>query len=123
MKKENIFRNTKNWYLTKSNYVSQHLIKFAVSNAGSNILDLGCATGQYCQKLNELDFKCVGVDVNLEYISNAKKKNIEAYVMNGKSLDFTDNFFDTVLLFEILEHIEYPDIILREARRVAKKMY
>lgn len=123
MKKENIFRNTKNWSLTKSNYASHYLIKFAVSNSGSNILDVGCATGEYCQKLNKLGFKCAGVDVNLEYIANAKKNGIEAYVMNGKSLDFADNSFDTVLLFEVLEHVEYPDNILREVKRVVKKMY
>jgi len=121
MKKENIFRNTKNWYLTKSNYVSHHLIKFAVNNAGSNILDVGCATGEYCQKLNDLGFKCVGVDVNSEYITKAKKNSVEAYIMNGKSLDFMDNSFDTVLLFEVLEHVKCTDIILKEAKRIAKK--
>jgi len=121
MKKENIFRNTKNWYLDKSNYTSQSLIRFAVNNAGSNILDVGCATGEYCQKLNDLGFKCVGVDVNSEYIVKAKKNGVEAYVINGKCLNFTDNSFDTVLLFEVLEHVKYPDIILKEVKRVAKK--
>jgi len=121
MKKENIFRNTKNWYLTKSNYVSYHITKFAVNNAGSNILDVGCATGEYCQKLNDLGFKCVGVDVNSEYIAKAKKNGIEAYIMNGKSLDFMDNSFDPVLSFEVLEHVECPDIILKEAKRIARK--
>lgn len=122
MKKENIFRNTKNWYLDKSNYTSQNLIKFTVNNAGTNILDVGCATGEYCQKLNGLGFKCVGVDVNSEYIVKAKKNGVKAYVMNGKSLDFTDNSFDTVLLFEVLEHVKYPDIILKEVKRVAKNV-
>lgn len=122
MKKENIFRNTKNWYLDKSNYTSQSLIKFTVNNAGTNILDVGCATGEYCQKLNGLGFKCVGVDVNPEYIIRAKKSGVKAYVINGKSLNFTDNSFDTVLLFEVLEHVKYPDIILKEVKRVAKNV-
>ena len=121
MKKENIFRNTKNWYLDKSNYTSQSLIKFTVNNAGTNILDVGCATGEYCQKLNGLGFKCVGVDVNPEYIARAKKSGVKAYVINGKSLNLTDNSFDTALLFEVLEHVKYPDIILEEVKRIAKK--
>jgi len=108
MKKENIFRNTKNWYLDKSNYTSQSFIKFTVNNAGTNILDVGCATGEYCQKLNGLGFKCVGVDVNPEYIARAKKSGVKAYFMNGKFLNLTDNSFDIALLFEVLEYVKYP---------------
>ena len=121
MKKENIFRNTKDWYLTKSNYTSHSLINFAVSNSGSNILDVGCATGEYCQKLNGLGFKCVGVDVNSEYITKANKNGIEAYVMSGESLDFPEDYFDTILLFEVLEHVNDPNGILKEVKRLAKK--
>ena len=121
MKKEEIFRDTKNWYLDISDYASQHLITFAVNNAGDKILDAGCATGEYCQKLNGLGFKCAGVDVNPDYIAKAKKNGVEAYVMNGKALDFSNNFFDTVLLFEVLEHVNDPNGVLKEAKRVAIK--
>lgn len=121
MKKEDIFRDTKNWYLNTSNYASQHLITFVVNNAGNKILDVGCATGEYCQRLNGLGFKCVGVDVNPGYVAKAKKNGIKAYIMNGKSLDFSNNSFDTVLLFEVLEHVSDPDSVLKEAKRIAKR--
>jgi len=121
MKKEDIFRDTKNWYLDTSNYASQRLITFAVNNAGNKILDVGCATGEYCQRLNELGFKCVGVDINSDYVAKAKENGMKAYVMDGKSLDFPDNSFDSVLLFEVLEHVDNPDGVLKEAKRVARK--
>ena len=35
---------------------------------------------------------------------------------------FEDKSFDTVILFEILEHVSRPVEILKEAKRVAKKM-
>ena len=75
MKYEEIFRDTKNWYKIRSNYVSENLIDFAVEHAGDTILDAGCATGEYIQRLSTLGYHCVGADVNSEYIDMAKQKN------------------------------------------------
>jgi len=41
--------------------------------------------------------------------------------MKGDDLKFQNNSFDTVLLFEVLEHVENPYKILKEAKRVARK--
>lgn len=121
MKKKEIFRNTRDWYSNIEGYSSKDLINFAIKNSGKSILDIGCATGEYCQKINEMGYQCVGIDSNQKYIDKAKEKGIEAYVMDGGSLEFPDNFFDTVLIFEVLEHVEAPDEILKEAKRVVKK--
>ena len=121
MKKEEIFRDTDMIYLEWNNYASPKLIKFAAKYAGERILDIGCSIGEYSQKLNSLGFNCVGVDYNQKYIEKARMKGVEAYVMDAYHLDFEDNSFDTVLMFEILEHLENPKLALNEAKRVAKK--
>jgi len=121
MKKEEIFRDTKNWYLEIQNYASDDLIKFAAQYAGDKILDVGCATGDYCNKLKKLGWECVGVDINPKYIDRALENRIEAYVMSADNLKFPDNSFGTVLLFEILEHVANPHGVLEEAKRVATK--
>ena len=54
IKKEEIFRDSKNWYLNKVGYVSSQLINFSVRYAGKRILDIGCATGEYCRNLTML---------------------------------------------------------------------
>lgn len=119
MKKE-IFRDTKEWYLEES-YVSPKLIKFVSKYAGKNILDIGCATGAYCKKLKYKGFECTGVDINQEYIKKAREDGIKAHVMDIKNLKFEDNSFDTILLFEVLEHIDDLNIALDEVKRVASK--
>lgn len=117
-----VFRNTENFYLKETkDLASPHLIKFATERAGEKILDIGCATGDYCLQLVRQGFKCVGVDNNVEYVEKAKSKGVEAYTMEASSLDFEDKSFDTVILFEILEHATNFSKILKEAKRVARK--
>ena len=106
MKKNEIFRDTKNWYLDQENYVSPQLIDFTVLYAGKKILDLGCATGDYSNNLKSIDYECTGVDINPEYIEKTREKGIDAYLMEGDNLKFPNNSFDTVLLFEVLKHVD-----------------
>lgn len=121
MDKNEVFRDTRDWYLENKDYIWPNLIKFTMKNAGKRILDLGCATGEYCSNLEDIGFKCTGVDINPKYIEKALEKGIDAYEMEGDNLNFPDDAFDTVLIFEVLEHIPDPYPILKEARRVARK--
>jgi len=121
MKKNEIFRDSKNSYPKEAGYASSRLVDFAIQHAGKRILDVGCATGEYCRILNKQGFECVGVDMNPEYVANARASGVEAYCMDAESLKFADNSFDTVILFEVLEHLNNPDCVLKEVKRVARK--
>lgn len=121
MEKEEIFRNTTDYYLKQHIGVHSDLLNFATKYGGNKILDIGCATGAYSKKLNELGYSSIGIDINPDYIRIAQDQGIEAYQMSAEHLDFPDNYFDSVLLFEVLEHVNDPYVIIKEASRVAKK--
>jgi ubiquinone/menaquinone biosynthesis C-methylase UbiE len=121
MKRENAFRDTNNWYTNRCGYASPNLVNFAMGHAGNRVLDIGCATGEYIQKLKDYGFECVGVDANPKYVKEANTKGNEVYNMDAKHLELPDKSFDTALLFEVLEHIDDPAEVLKEAKRVSRK--
>jgi ubiquinone/menaquinone biosynthesis C-methylase UbiE len=95
-------------------------IRFARRHAGSTVLDLGCGFGAYSGVLQQEGLNCVGCDVNLEYLRTAQRSGLP--VANVDSvLPFRDGSFETVLMFEVLEHVASAEKVLCEAFRVARK--
>lgn len=119
--REEIFRDTGNYYLTAKIKADKFLVAFARTRAGRRLLDVGCATGAYCLELARYGFDCAGVDINDNYVKLAWHRGVRAAVMDAERLGFPDKSFDTVLLFEVLEHVGCPEKIIREAGRVARK--
>ncbi|MFH1712795.1 MAG: methyltransferase domain-containing protein [Candidatus Jacksonbacteria bacterium] len=58
----------------------------------------------------------IGTDVHIQ-----PKTFIPIIQYDGKKLPFPDESFDAVILVDVLHHDEHPEIILEEAKRVAKK--
>lgn len=89
--------------------------------AGKKVLDVGCGTGIYVDYLSKKGFDAWGLDFVEEFISRAKKsKKGSFFIGKAEKLPFKDLEFDTVILFNTLEH--GPDkLILKEAKRVAKR--
>ena len=95
-------------------------VRFAAKHAGQRILDLGCGYGAYSLALLKEGRSCVGCDVNLQYLKKAAASGLPAVAAEGP-LPFSDKSFDTVLLFEVIEHVPPIEAILKEAFRVARK--
>lgn len=116
-----VFRDTKTLYHTMpEDAVAKQLISFVKKHAGQTILDLGCATGNYSVLLNQEGFSIKGADINPSYVKRTQERGIDAVVING-TVPFPDKSFDTVICFEVIEHVENVEALLREAKRLAKK--
>jgi len=94
-------------------------VRFARRNAGASILDLGCGFGAYSLALIDEGRKCIGCDINLAYLRSADHRLPVVNV--DTSLPFRERSFDSVLIFEVLEHVANIDNVLAEAFRVARK--
>ena len=116
-------RDTKNWYLDKEplSLVSPGIIAFIKKRAGRRILDFGCGPGGYSARLNDLGFDCLGADINEQYLQKAAQLGVKTRHLTGPRLDFPDEYFDTTIMVEVLEHLDDPAAAVAEAARVTKK--
>jgi ubiquinone/menaquinone biosynthesis C-methylase UbiE len=95
-------------------------VRFAARHAGERVLDLGRGYGAYSLALLSEGRRCVGSDINLQYLKTAVSAGLPVVAAEG-CLPFPDQSFDTVLLFEVIEHVPQIRDILKEAFRVARK--
>jgi SAM-dependent methyltransferase len=114
-------RDTRSWYREADpmSQVDLALLEHVADRCGRTVLDLGCGLGGYTRALEERGFDCRGLDVNGEYVERARALGVRADVYDGERLPVEDRSVETVILIEVVEHLEEPAALLREAGRVA----
>lgn len=89
----------------------------------SKSLDIGCGVGYACKMLKEKGFEVHGIDISESALIEAKKNLPDGEFKLAKAsgkIDYSDNFFDTVICLGVLEHITNPSDVVKEAFRVLK---
>ena len=116
-------RDTRSWYRDADalEQVDDSLVEFVAEHGGQRLLDLGCGLGGYSKRLAERGFEVVAFDVAAEYVERARTLGVDARHYDGERLPLEDGSVDTVFLLEVIEHLEDPARLLREARRVARR--
>jgi SAM-dependent methyltransferase len=116
-------RDSRSWYRDADpmGQVDYALVDFVEAHAGPVVLDVGCGLGGYSKALGERGFECRGLDVVEEYVARARGLGVRADTYDGTRLPVADGGVDTVILVEVLEHLDDPRELLLEARRVARR--
>ena len=96
---------------------------------GNKILDIGCAEGLLIHLLSAKK-TCVvyGVDIcdksikiAIENNKDCVGKNVFLKTQDAENLDYDNNFFDCVVMGEVLEHVNNQNIVLGHVKKVLKK--
>jgi SAM-dependent methyltransferase len=84
----------------------------------ASILDIGCGDGTIDQKIlnRRSDVSIAGIDLFVRPSSRAP-----VIVFDGNRIPYRDESFDVAMFIDVLHHTQNPAILLREAKRVAKK--
>lgn len=92
---------------------------------GQRLLDVGCGTGAFTVELGKPFEEVVGVDVQTNYLDAFRARaagdpRFRVLEMAAERLDFPDEYFDTIVSIETLEHVTDPNQAAAEMARVLK---
>jgi len=104
------------------NHPAMKLLK-KLAKPNIKILDLGCGEGTRLNYLCRNPKNCVGIDISSKAIELARKSypNISFLNANLEKLPLKNETFDLVYSAFVLEHLEKPEKVIKEAIRVLKK--
>jgi SAM-dependent methyltransferase len=95
---------------------------FVAPHVHGVLLDVGCGRGYGFEALAHRSSAQVGIDVSIQFLAKARDQFPGVFFAsaNGNALPLTDNSFDSVIAFEVIEHIKDDLLFLRELKRVAR---
>jgi SAM-dependent methyltransferase len=85
----------------------------ALPSEPSNVLDIGCGSGEIGSDLEDAGHRVVGVEVLAR-----ETCAIPFARFDGRRLPFADDAFDHAVIVDVLHHTADPTAVLAEARRV-----
>jgi 2-polyprenyl-3-methyl-5-hydroxy-6-metoxy-1,4-benzoquinol methylase len=83
------------------------------------ILDIGCGRGNLLKILKQTGCDCYGIE-RREFPIDDGFENIHIYKDKLESISFTEGFFDVVIIWHVLEHIDDPILTIRETARILR---
>jgi len=87
--------------------------------ANQKVLDVACGVSKLCQSLSS---NVYGLEINPQAVKEVRRSGIRVKRADiEKRWDFPDNFFDIVYANHIIEHLQNPDHLITESKRVLKK--
>jgi SAM-dependent methyltransferase len=93
---------------------------------GDIVLDVGCGMGTTTGEITKnAAIKCIGIDYDSDSLAVAKALNPNGTYLNEncEKLSFKDNYFDTIILRDVLHHLKGEadfNLVRKELIRVAK---
>ncbi len=94
-----------------------------VTGAGYRILDIGCGSGAVAKLLTANGHVVDGITISNAELDEAKKVLRNGYIYNlenGLPAEIADNEYDYIICSHVLEHIAFPEKLLKDIKRTLK---
>jgi len=89
--------------------------------SGKNLLDIGCAQGFFLFSASKAGYTTKGIEISQDAAAYAIREfGLDVEAKPFEELRFPGNHFDVVTLWQVLEHVPYPLMMLKEVHRILK---
>lgn len=86
------------------------------------MLDVGCGEGRFLKIAHDNGWQVYGQEISDEVVNSIQTKyNLNVRAGKLKDLNFPDNYFNIVIMLNVIEHLTDPSEYLREIYRIMKK--
>jgi ubiquinone/menaquinone biosynthesis C-methylase UbiE len=106
-----------------------NLVRLCGGVPHASLLDVGAGEGSILSRLAELGFgeSYTAIEVSESGLGAIRSRNLPALVdcrrFDGERIPYADASFDLAVLSHVVEHVENPRALLREAKRVARRVF
>lgn len=117
------------WYALMAVDKSQNVMSICADVPHDSILDIGAGPGAVLHELDAAHFgtRLSAVEISATGLSALRARPwahlVEAREFDGYHIPYADDAFDLAILSHVVEHVEHPRLLIREAARVARHLY
>ena len=103
---------------------SKHLKKIRANSRGmvsrdeAKLLDIGCSSGSFLQFAKKFGYVVSGVEPAPLAAATAIRRGLDVKQGFLEHINYPDNHFDVITMFEVIEHVKEPVSLLRECHRI-----
>jgi len=110
------------WVLDPLSWEAARMRYATAGVRGKRLLEVGCATGQFLAALKQQGWEVWGVEFNGQAAAAAARR-LSARVLGGDFMgaNLPEEYFDTVTLFHVIEHVLDPRQTVQKIRSVLRK--
>lgn len=91
------------------------------SKNGAHLLDIGCGEGFFLFNASRAGYATKGVELSQEAAEYARREfGLDVDAKPFEQLRFPENYFDIITLWQVLEHVPHPLVMLTEVHRILK---
>lgn len=105
----------------------QNIVELTAGHKFEKVLEVGSGDGSILLWLDRLSFgqQLYSLEISTSGIEQIRKRDlpslVEAKLFSGYEIPYPDDYFDLVICSHVIEHVEFPRLLLREIKRVSKR--
>jgi ubiquinone/menaquinone biosynthesis C-methylase UbiE len=101
----------------------EHFFRRFLANRSGRLLDMGCGLGFFVRSVaTQTSWEAYGCEISLTAVRYARERLGLANVQQGRleDVDFSAASFDTVTMWDVIDHIARPDAVLTRCYELLK---